>query len=91
MDWFSIALSCAFFTACADALSKRIMQGTDEWIAGAVILGLSCLILAPLFLAQELRPVSWELLAVLAAALPLEILSYYLFLSAIRIDRKSVV
>jgi uncharacterized membrane protein len=85
MDWFSIALSCAFFTACADALSKRIMQGTDEWIAGAVILGLSCLILAPLFLAQELRPVSWELLAVLAAALPLEILSYYLFLSAIRI------
>ncbi len=84
MSWSAIALCCALCTACGDALSKRIMRETDEWMAGAVLLGISCLILIPVFLSQELKPISKELVAVLACALPFEVLSYYLFLSAIR-------
>lgn len=90
MDWFGIALICALCTACADALSKRIMKENDEWITGAVILVLAWVILSPLFFSLELKPVSADLIAVLAAALPLELLGYYLFLTAIRMDPLSL-
>lgn len=83
--WFFIALSCAFLTACCDAVSKRIMVANDEWITGTGLLALSTLFLLPIVAGMELRPVSLELIAVLAVALPLEVLGYYLFLSAIRI------
>ncbi len=83
--WFLIALSCAFFTASLDAVSKRIMRDNDQWITGTFLLGLGVLALLPIVLAMELQPVSAELVALLAVALPLEILAYYLFLSAIRI------
>jgi drug/metabolite transporter (DMT)-like permease len=84
MSWFFIALSCALFTACSDAVSKRLMQDLDEWVTGTLMLGVSIPIVLPIFLAQELKPVSTELVVILAVALPLEILGYYLFLTAIR-------
>jgi drug/metabolite transporter (DMT)-like permease len=84
MNWFVIALGCAFLTACSDAVSKRIMWENDEWITGAVTLAISALILAPLLLLQELKPVSTDLALLILISLPLEISSYYLFLSAIR-------
>ncbi len=90
MNWFSIALVCAFLTACCDAISKRIMQENDEWITGAVILGLSFLILLPIFLSLELRAFTIDLAVVFAIALPLEILAYYLFLSSIRMAALSL-
>jgi drug/metabolite transporter (DMT)-like permease len=83
-NWFVIALGCAFFTACCDAVSKRIMENNDEWITGAIVLGISSLVLLPVFLSLPLRPVSFELVAVLAVALPLEVFAYFLFLSSIR-------
>ena len=82
--WFFVALTCALLTACCDAVSKRIMASNDEWTTGTVVLGLSTLFLLPIVARLELRPVSGDLVAVLAVALPLEILGYYLFLSAIR-------
>ena len=60
MNWFFIALSCAFLTACCDATSKRIMQEHDEWVTGTIILGLASLILLPVFLSLDLKPVSFE-------------------------------
>ena len=90
MNWFFIALSCAFLTACCDATSKRIMQEHDEWVTGTIILGLASLILLPVFLSLDLKPVSFELVALMAIVLPLEILGYYLFLSAIRMGALSL-
>jgi drug/metabolite transporter (DMT)-like permease len=84
ISWFVIALGCAFFTACCDAVSKRIMEDYDEWITGAAVLGISSLLLLPVFLSLPLKPVSLELVVVLVIALPLEVLAYYLFLSSIR-------
>jgi drug/metabolite transporter (DMT)-like permease len=60
------------------------MIENDEWITGTILLATSALILTPVFLLQDLRPISRELIVVLGVALPLEILGYYLFLSAIR-------
>ncbi|MBI5569338.1 MAG: EamA family transporter [Desulfomonile tiedjei] len=84
MTWFWLALCCALLTACCDAVSKRIVRTNDEWVAGTVLLGVACLLLTPVFLAQDLKPVSLDFILLLAVALPLEVLAYYLFLSAIR-------
>jgi drug/metabolite transporter (DMT)-like permease len=90
MNWFVIALGCAFLTACSDAVSKRIMWENDEWTTGAALLAISATILAPLLLFQELKPVSTELVLLILISLPLEISSYYLFLSAIRMADMSL-
>ncbi len=90
MNWFPIALTCAFLTSCADALSKRLMAQNDQWTTGAVVLTIAGIVLIPVFMTQEIRPVSWHLIGVLAVALPFEILGYYLFLSAIRMGPLSL-
>jgi drug/metabolite transporter (DMT)-like permease len=84
MTWFFIALGCAFLTACCDSISKRIMETNDEWITGTVLPGIAVIFLAPVFWAQHPKPVTMDLLVLLAVAVPLEVLAYYLFLSAIR-------
>ncbi|MEW6533303.1 MAG: DMT family transporter [Thermodesulfobacteriota bacterium] len=84
MHWFPIALSCALLTAGCDALSKRLVRDNDEWVTGTLLLGLSLLVLIPVFFAVEKRPFSAELLIVLAVGLPVEVYAYYLFLQAIR-------
>jgi len=82
--WFYLALGCALLTAGCDAVSKRLMQENDVWITGTILLGLSVMMLSPLLIHMEFRPVSQELIMVLAVAVPLEVVSYYLFLSAIQ-------
>jgi drug/metabolite transporter (DMT)-like permease len=84
MNWFFLALACALFTACCDALSKKAMQQIDEWTAGAVVMGIAGLVLAPVFFSCDLKPVSLEPALLYAVTMPFEILAYYLFLSAIR-------
>ena len=90
MNWFPIALGCAFLTACCDALSKKIMERNDEWIAGAIILSVASIILAPIFASLELKPFSVNLGAVFAVVFPLEVLGYYFFLSSIRMGHLSL-
>ena len=90
MNWFVLALACAFLTACCDAVSKRIMWDNDEWLTGTVVLGISSLILLPIFFSLELKPVTTELVVLLGICLPLEIFAYYLFLSSIRMAALSL-
>lgn len=90
-SWFAIALACALFTACCDATSKRIMQENDEWITGATVLFVAGVLLTPLIVSLGLRPFTWELAELLIALLPLEVLGYYLFLSALRLAPLSLV
>jgi drug/metabolite transporter (DMT)-like permease len=84
MNWFLLALCCAFFTACCDALSKIVMTELDEWLTGTAILGIASVLLIPVFVRTLEAPVSGELLVLLAVALPLEVFAYYLLLSALR-------
>lgn len=84
MNWFFIALSCAVFTACCDAVSKRLMQTYDEWVTGTAVLGISSIMLIPIFLNAQAHPITTDFIILLMIALPLEIFAYYLFLSAIR-------
>lgn len=60
------------------------MAQNDEWVTGAILLSLSVLFLLPIVSRTEFGPVTLELLGVMSVALPLEILGYYLFLTAIR-------
>ncbi|MEW6349028.1 MAG: DMT family transporter [Thermodesulfobacteriota bacterium] len=84
MNWFLIALSCAFLTACCDAVSKRIMQRYDEWATGTVLLGLGCVSMVPMVPWMTLQSPSAELGALMLVLIPLETWGYYLFLSSIR-------
>ncbi len=90
MNWFLIALACAFLTACSDAISKRIMWENDEWTTGAAMLGISAIILVPILLFHDLKPISSELILLIVISLPIEISSYYLFLSAIKMAELSL-
>jgi uncharacterized membrane protein len=66
------------------------MMDNDEWLTGTLILGISSFILLPVFLSLELKPVTPELIILLAICLPLEIFAYYLFLSSIRMAALSL-
>jgi drug/metabolite transporter (DMT)-like permease len=90
MNWFFLALGCAFCTACCDSISKRVMRTNDEWITGTVILGIAIVFLIPVWLSQHHRPLSLDLVLLLAVALPMEVFAYYLFLSAIRMSPLSL-
>lgn len=90
MNWFLIALLCAFFTSCCDGVAKRLTQDNDEWIVGSILLLAGLPVFFPVFLSQEVKPVSVELVQLLVVALPLEVLGYYLFLTAIRIGPLSL-
>lgn len=90
MNWFPIALACAFLTSCCDATSKALMRDNDEWIAGTGMLAVGTLLLAPVLFSVNRPPVSEELVLVLAIALPLEVIGYWLFLSAIRLGPLSL-
>jgi drug/metabolite transporter (DMT)-like permease len=59
------------------------MRQWDEWTTGAAILTMAGVFIFPLYLIQDIPPFTTELTLVILCALPLEILGYYLFLSAI--------
>lgn len=84
MLWFWVAFCCAFFTALSDGFSKRIMTQWDEWTTGAIILTAAGALIFPLYASLHIPPFTMELIKVIGFALPLEILGYYLFLSAIK-------
>ena len=90
MTWFPIALCCAIFASLSDASSKLLMRENDEWITGALMLAISCVVLAPVSPFLHFEPVSGALVTQIAIQLPLEILGYYLFLSAIRMSPLSI-
>lgn len=88
--WLITGLFCAFFTACCDTVSKKIMMSNDEWIAGGVTLSLASVLLCPMFLYIDLPEFSSEGAIALLILVPLESLGYYLFLSAIRMSPLSM-
>ncbi len=84
MDWFALALLCAFSLATADAVTKKQLAGYSAQELLLVRFGASALLLAPLLF---ILPWSWPPLAFwgwVAALVPLELLAMGLYLLAIR-------
>ncbi len=67
------------------------MRENDEWITGTTVLCIAGIILSPVIVYLGLREFSWELVGLLVVLLPLEVLGYYLFLSALRLAPLSLV
>jgi drug/metabolite transporter (DMT)-like permease len=66
------------------------MRDNDEWITGSGMLLGAMVLLSPLFFIVDFKPVTFELALLLAVTLPLEVLAYYLFLTAIRLSPLSL-
>lgn len=84
MDWFLLAICCAFFLASADALTKRYLADYTAPELVLIRLGLTGLILSPHLLFDPLPPVPAVFWAWMAVLMPLEILAMLLYMSAIR-------
>ena len=84
MEWFWLALTCAFSLATADALTKKYLGDyTASELALVRFVGTG-LLLSPLLLWQPLPPLPAVAWAWLAVAVPLEILAMLLYMRAIR-------
>jgi drug/metabolite transporter (DMT)-like permease len=84
MNWFVLALTCAFFMSTAETLSKLLMRQNDEWTIGSASVVLALPFLLPFLLARESLPLSQDLVILIIIQIPFEILAYYIYLTAIR-------
>lgn len=84
MDWFPLALTCAFMLASADAFTKKFFgaySGAELLIAR---FGVPALLLLPLALLNPLPPVPPAFWGWVAALVPLELVAMLLYMVAIR-------
>jgi len=84
MDWFLLALLCAFSQASADAATKRYLWDYSARELLLIRFGFSGLLLAPLAVLNPLPPVPVEFWGWVAALVPLELLAMWLYMLAIR-------
>ena len=84
MDWFILALLCAFSLASADALSKRHLSDYSGPELVLIRFTVSGLLLAPLLLLNPLPAVPLAFWVWVAALVPLELLAMWLYVLAIR-------
>lgn len=85
MDWFALALLCAFAIASSDAFTKRLLGDYDAYESATVRLVWAGALLLPWALAQPWPappPVFW---AWVAPLLPLEIGALLLYMRALRV------
>lgn len=84
MDWFALALLCAFSLASADALTKRHLSDYSARELVVVRFGVSALLLAPLLFLRPLPALPPAFWGWMAALVPLELLAMWLYVLAIR-------
>ena len=84
MEWFWLALTCAFSLATADALTKKYLGDYTALELALIRFAGTGLLLSPLLLWQPLPPLPAVAWAWLAVAIPLEILAMLLYMRAIR-------
>ena len=85
MHWFVLALGSAFFMTTEGVLSKVLMQKNDRWTAGWLQCALSALFLTLILWECTAIVFSRELVILLIILMPLEMLAYWLYLTAIQI------
>lgn len=84
MDWFLLALLCAFSLASADAFTKRYLSDYTAQELVIIRFGFTGLLLAPLLFAQPFPPLPTVFWGWIALLVPLEILAMFLYVLAIR-------
>jgi drug/metabolite transporter (DMT)-like permease len=84
MEWFPLALLCAFSLASADAVTKRWLQAVDAREIVLLRLGLTGVLLAPLNLVEPLPALPADFWRWLSILVPLELLAMVLYMRAIR-------
>ena len=90
MEWFLLALACAYLTSTGEAFSKFLMRQNDEWTTGCATILVSLPFITPLLIGRDTFPWSMDLLLLLCVQIPFEVLAYYLYLKAIRISPLSI-
>jgi len=88
--WVALSLVCALSLATADALTKKATEGVGEYVVGWLRLLFTAPILAVLLLFVETPPLDRTFYLTVAAALPLEILAFMLYIKALRVSPLSL-
>jgi drug/metabolite transporter (DMT)-like permease len=82
--WVALALICALSLATADALTKRALGGTGEYVVGWLRLMFTIPALALLLPFIEAPALDGTFYRAFASALPFEVLAFVLYIKALR-------
>lgn len=88
--WVVLTLVCAFSLATSDALTKRALRAVDERLAAWLRLLACAPPLLVLLLFIERPTVDGYFWVALGAGMPLEVLSFYLYIKALRVSPMSL-
>jgi drug/metabolite transporter (DMT)-like permease len=88
--WVVLTLVCAFSLATSDALTKKALRGTDEYVAGWLRLLACAPPLIAVLLFTERPPVDGTFYIAMAAGIPLEVLAFVLYMRALRVSPLSL-
>jgi drug/metabolite transporter (DMT)-like permease len=90
MTWFLLSLAAALGVATADALTKRYFSDLTPYRMGVVrILAIAPWMILTLFFLPSVAPDQTFWLAI-AAALPLEVLAFFLYMRALKLSPLSL-
>lgn len=85
--WVALTLLSAFSLATMDALTKKALRGGgDEYLVGWLRLILSAPVLAAVLVVAERPPLDATFYRAFAAALPFEVLAFWLYIKALRLS-----
>lgn len=82
--WVVYALLSAFFLATSDALTKKVVRDEDEYLVSWFRLFFTLPVLIPLFLFITFPPLDSRFFLSFIAAIPLEIITVFLYVEAIK-------
>jgi drug/metabolite transporter (DMT)-like permease len=88
--WVALTLLCAFSLATSDALTKRALREADERLAAWLRLLVCAPPLLALLLFIDRPPIGHGFWVALGAGMPLEVLSFYLYVKALRVSPMSL-
>lgn len=90
MNWLFLSLSCAFFAASADALSKKSLLESNEYLIAWVRIGFAGPFLLLLLPFIEIPRIDIHFFVAILILLPLETIALILYMKAIKISPLSI-
>ncbi|MFN3533566.1 MAG: EamA family transporter [Candidatus Brocadia sp.] len=90
MNWFLLSLFCAFFTASADALCKKSLVESDEYLIAWVRVGFATPFLLLLLPFVGIPKLDIHFFLVILILFPLETIALILYMKAIKISPLSI-
>lgn len=90
MDWFLLSLFCAFFTASADALCKKSLFASNEYLVAWVRVGFAAPFLLFILPFTELPKLDLYFFLAVLFLVPLETIALILYMKAIKLSSLSI-